>query len=415
MIRKIEALNYRCLKHIAQPLHRFHVLVGPNASGKTTFLDVIAFMGEIVSDGLESALNSRSKTFFDLLWAREENHPLELAVEVKLPDQICSILNNRYDHVRYEIGLRYDDISQTTILAHEKVWLKTDDEPETETPGLFPQSTISPETIFLTGKTSTTKTIINKIHGGNDNFYKETTKGYNPSFKLGPYKSSLGNLPADESTFPATTWLKGFLTEGIQKIVLNSLIIRKASPPGKGHTFLPDGSNLPWVIDYLQKHHPEKFNNWIDHLRTALPDIVTIKTIERPEDKHRYLMICYQNDLEIPSWMVSDGTLRLLALTLPAYLPPLDGVYLIEEPENGIHPRAIETMYQSLSSVYQAQVLFATHSPVILGLTDLEDVICFAKAEDGAADIVAGNKHPLLRDWKGQTNLSDLFASGVLG
>jgi predicted ATPase len=113
--------------------------------------------------------------------------------------------------------------------------------------------------------------------------------------------------------------------------------------------------------------------------------------------------------------MASDGTLRLLALTLPAYLPGFQGVYLIEEPENGIHPSAAETVFQSLSSVYDAQILLATHSPVILSQAKAEDVLCFKKTELGATDIVPGNEHPQLKDWKGQPNLSVLFASGVLG
>jgi predicted ATPase len=113
--------------------------------------------------------------------------------------------------------------------------------------------------------------------------------------------------------------------------------------------------------------------------------------------------------------MASDGTLRLLALTLPAYLQDFHGVYLIEEPENGIHPRAIETMFQSLSSVYGAQILMATHSPVILSIVDAERILCFAKTMEGATDIVRGNEHPALKEWRGETNLGVLFAGGVLG
>jgi predicted ATPase len=112
--------------------------------------------------------------------------------------------------------------------------------------------------------------------------------------------------------------------------------------------------------------------------------------------------------------MASDGTLRLMALTLPAYLDDFGGIYLIEEPENGIHPRAIETMYQSLSSVYGAQILLATHSPVILSVVDPDSVLCFAKNSDGVTDIVAGREHPALREWQGAENLGALFAGGVL-
>ena len=113
--------------------------------------------------------------------------------------------------------------------------------------------------------------------------------------------------------------------------------------------------------------------------------------------------------------MASDGTLRLLTLTLPAYLPDFNGIYLIEEPENGIHPMAIEAVYQSLRSVYDTQILLATHSPVILGCAEPTDILCFKKAENGATDIVAGNDHPALREWLGSLILSDLYASGVLG
>jgi hypothetical protein len=130
-----------------------------------------------------------------------------------------------------------------------------------------------------------------------------------------------------------TTWFKNLLQEGVQKLILNSLLIRKSSPPGQIRGFKTDGSNLPWVIDDLKKRSFPQFNAWIEHIRTALPDISDIQIIEREEDKHKYLEICYQTGLRIPSWMASDGTLRLLALTLPAYLNDIKGIYLIEEPK----------------------------------------------------------------------------------
>ena len=72
---------------------------------------------------------------------------------------------------------------------------------------------------------------------------------------------------------------------------------------------------------------------WLEHVRTALEDVGDIRTVEREEDKHRYLVIDYANGASVPSWLVSDGTLRLLALTIPAYLKESQGIFLIEEPE----------------------------------------------------------------------------------
>ena len=55
MIRRIEALNYRCLRYVSQPLDHFHVLVGPNASGKSTFLDVVGLIRDLLTRGLDDA------------------------------------------------------------------------------------------------------------------------------------------------------------------------------------------------------------------------------------------------------------------------------------------------------------------------------------------------------------------------
>ena len=43
MIRRLQALNYRCLRYVDVPLDRFRVLVGPNASGKSTLFDALDF------------------------------------------------------------------------------------------------------------------------------------------------------------------------------------------------------------------------------------------------------------------------------------------------------------------------------------------------------------------------------------
>lgn len=418
MITRIEALGFRCLKYVCQDLDAFHVLVGPNASGKTTFLDVVAFLGQLVSDGLDAAIDQRTQNFRDLTW-RGEGDSFELAVQARIPPERRPRIPGRdFSTVRYEVRIGPDLEHGTIALQSERVVLR--ELTATQLPIIrtrFPVSPVAPASI-LNGKGANadgTRTTVDKVFKGNDNFYTETEKGLAPSFRLGPRKSALANLPDDESQFPASTWLKKMLTSGVQTFVLNSLALRHPSPPGRGRGFRTDGSNLPWMVEDLKKRDPLRFERWIAHVQTAFPDLESIRTVERPEDRHRYLMLQYRHGLEIPSWVASDGTLRLLALTLPAYLPDFSGIYLIEEPENGIHPKAVETVFQSLSSVYNAQILMATHSPVILSIAEPNQVLCFAKTEEGATDIVRGSQHPALREWRGETNLGTLFAGGVLG
>ena len=414
MFSLVEALNYRCLRYVRQELGPFHVLVGPNASGKTTFLDVVSFLSDLVEQGLEAALDKRTNNIHDLFWNHQGDR-FELAVEVPVPPETRPKVGD-HEVFRYEvvIGLDPDDENVPAILTEMGSLRKSTERPKRQF-DLFPADLSGPETI-VDGSRKGRRLVFTKKVGQHDNYYPETRKdsgssGWVPSFQLGRKRSTLGNIPEDETRFPVATWFKGMLTRSVQRLVLNSIVMGKASPPGKGRSFRPDGSNLPWVIDTLS---PQDRERWVAHLRTALPDISGIETIERPDDKHRYLRIAYADDVRVPSWMTSDGTLRLMALTLPAYLPGFSGVYLIEEPENGVHPRAVQTMFDALSSVYDAQILMATHSPVILSLADPKTVLCFAKTDAGATDIVEGHNHPRLQDWKGEESLGVLFAAGVL-
>jgi predicted ATPase len=418
VISRIEVLNYRCLRFIQRPLDAMHILVGPNASGKTTFLDVISFLGRLVSDGLETAFSERTRNPLDLVWGRGPG-VIELALEARIPERLLPLLGEKgFETVRYEVQIAVDPDSYEPEIRAEKALFKRATPKNLARQLAFPQMRPLPASI-LSARGKGQRLILNKVSGGNDNFYsevhEESGKGWAPSYRLGPRRSTLENLVGDESKFPVTTWLQSLLKEGVQKIALNSLLIRQASPPGQGRGFRPDGSNLPWVVEDLKRKAPDNFRQWIDHLSTALPDLESVRVVEREDDRHAYLIVGYRGGLEVPSWMVSDGTLRLLALTILAYLPDATGIYLVEEPENGIHPTAVEAVYQSLSSVYDGQVLVATHSPVLLAIAKPKQLLCFAKTPEGATDIVTGDEHPALRDWRGEVNLGDLFAAGVLG
>ena len=62
-----------------ETLGPFHVLVGPNASGKTTFLDVVGFLRDLVSEGLDESIAVHCETSgHGSLLAFERQHCFQL-------------------------------------------------------------------------------------------------------------------------------------------------------------------------------------------------------------------------------------------------------------------------------------------------------------------------------------------------
>lgn len=399
MIRAVEALRYRALRHVRQELGPFQVLVGPNASGKSTFIDVIGFFRDLLEEGVVAAVSARTPNFHNLVWMNEGDW-FELAVEVEAPSL-----------TRYEVRVGMGVDGELGLLA-ERLFVVAGREEvrEPDRQGIFPARPEAPASI-LSGPGR--RPLVRKDESGAVHFFSER-EGMALPFRIGPQRVGLANLPEDEERYPTATRVRRYLLEGVHRLALNGEAMRLPSSPGSPRSLLPNGSNLPFVVEDLRQRDPRQFTRWLEHVRTALPGLSDVVTTERPEDRNRYLRVRYDYGLEAPSWMLSDGTLRLLALTLLAYEGGADRVYLIEEPEDGIHPQAVETVFQSLSSAYGRQILCASHSPVMLSLAEPEQVLVFGQ-KDGATDVVRGDRHPLLADWRRETDLGTLFAAGVLG
>ena len=427
MIRRIEVLNYRCLRYVSQPLEHFHVLVGPNASGKSTFLDVLGLVRDLLTRGLDDAILAREDLIESVGRARRVDELIfnqmadrfELAIELEIPDELRKPKADTYYQVaRYEIAIGKDSENGELTIVNETLWLCPEPSPRTlPHSSLFPNEPVPPTSVLTKRARKGWHKVISKSESGHHTFNSETRiLSTSSALRVGFRRSALANLPQDEKHFPVALWVQNLLMEGIHVLALNSAAMRRPSSPSIQRAFRTDGSNLPLVVRDLRNDHEKDFKDWLEHLRTVLPDLQMIDVIERPEDRHLYLNVHYSTlERPVPSWLLSDGTLRLFALTLLAYLPHHQEVYLIEEVENGIHPRAIEAIFESLSSVYDGQVLLATHSPLIVGLTKREQVLCFAKNASGATSIVRGSEHPKLKDWRGQVDLETLYAAGVLG
>lgn len=197
---------------------------------------------------------------------------------------------------------------------------------------------------------------------------------------------------------------------------------RQACPPGQPKVITANGRNIPWLAlelkregapdEALTNYRSERYADWIAHVQTALPQVADIDVREREDDHHAYFAVSYKGDYKVPSPGLSDGTLRILTLTLLLFKSSHPGY---RRAGNGIHPRAIEAVLQSLSSMYDSQVWVSSHSPVVLARAKLDQLVCSRLANDSGVEMVAGTDHPRLQEWRGGIDLGSLFAAGVLG
>ena len=420
MIRRIQALNYRCLRYVDVRLDRFHILVGPNASGKSTLLDVVSFLSDLGRYGLVSAMEERTQNFQDLVWNRpEQDMEFELALEFDIPP----IQRRRFYRARGLSRLRYE-----IRITEDEDGLRIDSERAAFVPepprqvhrrqtDFFPEAASSPRTIF--GRRG--KIVFRRSRAGvvvlNPETYKEASKSPTTLIrrKFPRFQPALEYLSFLVKEFPVTSYIESRISNSVKTLFLDSQKIRQPSPPRfRRSKFSSSGWSLPWLVMQLQKKHRAEYAEWLSHVQTMLSDLEGIRIVEREEDRNAYLMLKYKTGVEVPSWMVSDGTLRFLAITLIPYLPYTEQIYMLEEPENGVHPLALDAIYDSLSSAYESQVFVATHSPAFLKLAEPNEVLCFAKDGQGATDIIRGDLHPILKDWQGSVDISALFATGVV-
>lgn len=445
MITRLEATRYRCFERLGVDVGDFRVLVGANGSGKTTLLDLPVLLGDLLRANNVSApfmerrpeLPPRAGSLNELVFAGRGSD-FSLAVEARLPDAVQSkVLEGLFaskrtersrqalqedrrqwpTHIRYEIGLRIG-ADQSLLVAYEYLFLFPEaDRPDRRQAGFHGTTAASKKLWHLTLK---------REIGYESEFKPETPHA--KAVKVGLPETLLAMprvLFESEAGYPAARWLHTLLTTDAVFLEPNWSGMRQASPPGQPKVITANGRNIPWLALELKRegapeeapadYRSERYADWIAHVQTALPQVTDIEVREREDDHHAYFVVSYKGDFKVPSPGLSDGTLRILTLTLLPYLSKQPAILVTEEPENGIHPRAIEAVLQSLSSMYDSQVWVSSHSPVVLARAKLDQLLCARLASEGGVEMVAGTDHPRLQEWRGGIDLGSLFAAGVLG
>ncbi len=161
------------------------------------------------------------------------------------------------------------------------------------------------------------------------------------------------------------------------------------------------GDNLGNVVEYLQRHHPEALKDVLSRIASRIPGVRQIDT-KRTEDG-RLLLRFNDSGFQDPFYaqQVSDGTLKLFAYLLLLEDPDPPPFLCIEEPENGLYHKLLETLAaefraHATGKKGASQIFVTTHQPYFVNALRPEEVWILEKGAGGFATIRQASSDPLV-------------------
>ena len=119
------------------------------------------------------------------------------------------------------------------------------------------------------------------------------------------------------------------------------------------------------------------------------------------------------SDYPLKPHHLSDGTLRFICLTTALLQPDLPSTIIIDEPELGLHPYAIEILAELIQSASQnTQIIVSTQSPALVDYFEPEDIIVVNRKK-GASVFERLSKRELA-SWLEDYSLGDLWRKNIV-
>ncbi|WP_431042020.1 AAA family ATPase [Streptomyces sp. P1-3] len=183
-------------------------------------------------------------------------------------------------------------------------------------------------------------------------------------------------------------------TASWQPMLLDPEAMRGLVPVGPDAPLEHDGRNLPLVLDRIESRDPTAWRRLVADLAGLVEGVRDI----RPRYLENRQEFDYEVEFEHSGWtappLLSDGTVRMLALLAASADPLRRGTLCVEEIENGMHPTRVADLVRRLRRGCGAdveptgppfkQLIASTHSPALLAAlrTDLTGSLVFMEQAD---------------------------------
>ena len=178
------------------------------------------------------------------------------------------------------------------------------------------------------------------------------------------------------------------------------------------HWLLPDSSNLALVLNQIEHQSGPIFN---EYLKRFFPRFERMTTVTSGGTVQFYL---HESGFRtpIPATRLSDGTIRFIALLATLLSPSPPPLVCIEEPELGLHPDAVALLADLLVEASQwMQLVVTTHSDTLVSALTNQPATIVVCERPGAGTLLRRLDPERLASWLDDYRLGDLWRMGELG
>ncbi len=351
MITRLHVQNYKALRDVTLDLSPLHVLIGPNDAGKSSILEAAYALVESANGPLLDSFPGLWEGR-DLVWDRTPDAAVKIVAEIESGGQ----------QYAYGFECEFTPEGRYSFLVND----------------------------FL----------------GSGNDVHALGKFENERTRLASMKAGAGkNYPADLQ--PLADDLERILT-GVHWYRWDPRYLAMPSAPDSRWKFRmqPTGFGLPRCLDDILGYDRRRFDQLEAEFLAVFPEFASIKlepcpayqaaqgfvgrdipSLQKAEGK-RVGFELKESGAVLPASQASDGVLIVLAYLAVMHLPTPPALILIEEPENGIHPKRLQEIVRILRQLIEThgrtQILMTSHSPYLLDEFQPGEVTLCRKDEHGA-------------------------------
>jgi predicted ATPase len=407
MLNRIHIKGYKSLAHVEVQLSPLSLLFGPNASGKSNFLDALQLLSKnattrVLKDAFEPPYRGKPLESFRFgaggikgLLA-EERLSFSMEADFELSSAIVDQVNREIrDMRRPSRGNGDDDAAKGPAQVRERNLRYRIEVEMLPRSGLLRVADEYLAALTTRGEPTGKRTPFIERKG--EKLHLRLEGQAHPTYYDSFLDHTLLSMPHYPPHYPHLVAARREFENWFFFYFEPRERMRAVNPVKEVRHIGLMGEELAAFLNTLRALEPRQFNAVEKALHTVMPNIDGIEV--EVSDLGEVELRLKEAGVAIPSRVLSEGTLRLLGLLALAGAKEPPALVGFEEPENGIHPRRIQLIAELLRTrarLGQTQYIVTTHSPILTDLMPPESLF-------------------VVRRIKGQTQIDRFTSWGPLG